>query len=104
MPNDLPNQSREIAELTRRLSEFTIDLAKEGREAIRATRERIERSRQILFGHDPESAEAQKADARIIEGALMGDIQDASAASPPRKTPPRAPWFNPLLNRRSTRE
>jgi hypothetical protein len=55
--NNLPETSRGVAEVTRRLSKFGLDLAREGQEAIRATRERIERSRRILNGSLSESAE-----------------------------------------------
>lgn len=52
--NHLQNKSKEVADVTRRLSQFGLDLVKESQEAIRVTRARIKRSRQILNGNEQE--------------------------------------------------
>jgi chemotaxis response regulator CheB len=59
MSDDLEEKSRDVAEVTRRLSDMNIDLVKEGREMIRATRETIGRTRRLLNGGEQATIPAE---------------------------------------------
>jgi hypothetical protein len=52
---DLPNKSREVADVTRRLAQLGLELVKDSQQATRTTRARIKRSREILNGSEEEA-------------------------------------------------
>jgi chemotaxis response regulator CheB len=81
--NDLPDKSREIADVTRRLSAMALDLAKEGRGAIRATRQKIERSREIVDGSDLEPVTRAWNGETSGQPASSGDQSPNTSEFPP---------------------